>query len=81
MKNYSLYMPKARRRQEKKVEILLFDTNAITLGNENFMGGEAEITENERENDMDFYENPNLDEISFSGSNRKYKKSKKWERS
>ena len=74
-------MPKARRRQEKKVEILLFDTNAITLGNENFMGGEAEITENERENDMDFYENPNLDEISFSGSNRKYKKSKKWERS
>ena len=45
------------------------------------MGGEAEITENERENDMDFYENPNLDEISFSGSNRKYNKSKKWERS
>lgn len=65
----------------KKVEILLFDTNAITLGNENFMGGEAEITENERENDMDFYENPNLGEIPFSGSNRKYNKSKKWERS
>ena len=61
----------------KKVEILLFDTNAITFGNKNFMGGEAEITEN----DMDFYENPNLDEISFSGSNRKYNKSKKWERS
>lgn len=65
----------------EKVEILLFDTNAVTFGDENFMGGEAEIMEEEKENDMDFYENPNIDEISFSESNRKYSKSKKWGRS
>ncbi len=54
----------------EKVETLLFDTNAITFGDENFMGGEAEITEKQEENGMDFYNASPFDEIPFSESNR-----------
>ena len=65
----------------EKIEMLLFDTNAVTFENENFVSGEAEITEKYSENGSCFYDEVCANEISFSGSNRKYNKSKKWERS
>lgn len=73
-KQFFVYAESEKEAREK-VEILLFDTNALTFGNENFMGGEAEITEKEKENEMDFYGEPPFDEIPFSGSNRHKHKS------
>jgi len=61
----------------EKVEILFFDTNAITFGNENFMGGEVEITEKTNENEVGFDDDFPFDDVPFSVSRKEFHKSKR----
>ena len=65
----------------EKIEMFLFDTNAVTFENENFVSGEAEITEKYSENGSCFYDEVCANEVPFSEGKGGCHKSKKSRRS